>query len=88
MSRVREAVEWGFNDVITQFAFLDFKRSMKIYLSPIAAYYMVGMFLTNIRVCLYGNTCSSYFSAENMTVEEYLDMVDILFPDNEDNENH
>ena len=35
MSKVREAVEWVFSDIVTFFALLDFKKNLKIGLSPI-----------------------------------------------------
>ena len=44
MSTVRMVVEWGFKEVVNQFRFLDFKSQQKIYLSPIGAYYVVGIF--------------------------------------------
>ena len=35
MSDVRSAVEWVFGDILSYFAFLDFKENLKIGLSPI-----------------------------------------------------
>ena len=35
LRKVRQAVEWGFGEIIATFSFLDFKKSMKIFLSPI-----------------------------------------------------
>ncbi|KAG5892529.1 hypothetical protein JTB14_011118 [Gonioctena quinquepunctata] len=32
MSRVRQAVEWGFQKIVTEFAFLDFKKNQKLLL--------------------------------------------------------
>ncbi|KAG0427280.1 hypothetical protein HPB47_025656 [Ixodes persulcatus] len=40
MSTVRQAVEWGFGKIVSEFAFLDFKKNQKLYLqdqSPLAA---------------------------------------------------
>lgn len=38
MSKVYQSVEWGFGKVVQQFAFLDFKKNLKLYLQPIAKY--------------------------------------------------
>ncbi|KAG2825564.1 hypothetical protein PC112_g9643 [Phytophthora cactorum] len=35
MSSVRESVEWKFGGLKTQFAFVDYKKSLKIRLSPV-----------------------------------------------------
>ena len=39
MSKLRVLVEWGFGK-ICQFAFLDFKKNLKILLQPIGKYYL------------------------------------------------
>jgi hypothetical protein len=72
MSNVREAVEWGFKDVIVQFAFVDFKKNMKLYLQPVGKYYLVAALLVNCRNCLYGNQISTYFEMEPPSLDEYL----------------
>lgn len=79
MSRVREAVEWLFKEIILQWSFLDFRQSMKIFLSPIAKYYIIGAFLTNLRCCCYGSQTSNYFEADDsvyrLDMEGYLNLV-------------
>lgn len=77
MSKVRETVEWGFKDIIQQFSYLDFKKEMMIFRSPIASYYFVACFFQNLRVCLYGNETSLYFGSLPMSIEEYLALIDI-----------
>lgn len=72
MSKVREAVEWEFGKIIQQFAFLDFKKNLKIFLQPVAKYYLVGGILTNCHTCLYGSQSSQYFDCEPPTLAEYL----------------
>ncbi len=52
MSKVCEVVEWGFANLISNWAFLDFKASMMIFQSPVAKYYIVAAFLNNLRICL------------------------------------
>jgi hypothetical protein len=78
MSSVRESVEWGFKDVISQFRFLDFKIAQKVFLIPTAQYYMVGAFLHNLRSCFYGNETACYFDAVPMSIDAYLSLVEHL----------
>ena len=72
MSSVRQAVEWSFGKVITVFAFLDFKKNLKLYLSPIGKYFIVGVILTNCHTCMYGSEVTKYFDIQPPSVEEYL----------------
>ena len=72
MSEVRVSVEWIFGDIITCFKFLDFRKNLKIGLSPVRKMYIVCALLYTERACLYGNTTSTYFDCESPTVEEYL----------------
>ena len=41
MSSVRTSVEWLFGDVINYFKFMDFKKKLKIGLSPAGKMYVV-----------------------------------------------
>jgi hypothetical protein len=79
MSKVRECVEWLFKEIVQQWSFLDFRSSMKILKCPIAQYYTVGAFLTNIRCCCYGSQTSAYFEVYEhngkLSMQEYLDLV-------------
>ena len=72
MSAVRECVEWGFDDIVTNFAFCDFRKNLKILLQPVAMYYMVAALLTNCKCCLYGNQTSRFIELEPPTLEQYL----------------
>ena len=72
MSKVRECVEWGFGEIVTQFAFLDFKKNLKLYLQPVGKYYLVATILVNCRTCLYGNITSHFFGLEPPILETYL----------------
>ena len=64
MSDVRVCVEWGFGKIIQQFAYLDFKKNLKILLQPVAKFYIVGALLTNCHTCLYGSLTSKYFNVD------------------------
>ena len=79
MSRVREAVEWLFKEIIVQWSFLDFRQSMKIFLSPVGKYYVVGAFFTNLRCCIYGSQTSDYFGSNNsihrLDMQGYLNLI-------------
>ena len=72
MSEVCVSVEWIFGDIRTYFKFLDFKKDLKIGLSPVGKMYIVCALLHNARACLYGNTTSTYFDCEPPTFEEYF----------------
>lgn len=72
MSKVRESVEWCFGKVITYFAFLDFRKNLKVFLQPVAAYYITGVLLTNCHTCFYGSLTSEYFGCIPPDIEDYL----------------
>ena len=72
MSSVREGVEWVFGDIITYFSFLDFKKNLKIGLSPIGKMYSVCALLRNAHTCLYGSTTTSYFGLQPPTLQDYF----------------
>jgi hypothetical protein len=76
MSKIREVVEWGFANLISNWAFLDFKASMMIFQSPVAKYYIVAAFLCNLRTCFYGNQIMDYFDCDPMTIDDYLSLID------------
>ena len=52
MSKVRTCVEWGFGKICQLFAFLDFKKNLKLLLQPIGKYYLVAVILVNCHTCL------------------------------------
>ena len=68
MNSVRVTVEWIFGDIVRFFAFMDFKKDLKVNLSPIGKMYMVSALLQNAHTCLYGNTTSCPASNDNKTV--------------------
>ncbi|KAI9269238.1 hypothetical protein BDA99DRAFT_435354 [Phascolomyces articulosus] len=62
MSSLRICVEWEFRHITTQFAFLKYKPSQKVLMSPVGSYYIVATFLKNLQLCLNGgNQTSNYF---------------------------
>lgn len=72
LSKVRIAVEMSFGKVIQYFAFLDYKKNLKILLQPVAKYYMVATILTNCHTCLYESAVTALFASNPPLLEEYL----------------
>lgn len=72
MCDYRIAVEWAFGKVTQQFAFVDFKKNMKLLLQPIALYYMVSVLLTNCHTALYGSQIADLFHMRPPMLHEYL----------------
>lgn len=79
MSKARIAVEWAFKNVTQLWQFLDFKREMKIFKTPIGQFYVNGAFLTNCHNGFYGNQTSLYFGVTDETrlnLKQYLGLID------------
>ena len=72
MCPLRQSVEWGFGDVTRTFAFLDFKKNMKLYIQPVGVLFKVTTLLVNCRTCLYENQTCIYFGLHPPTIQEYL----------------
>ena len=72
MSNVRVSVEWLFKEILTYFAFVDFKKNLKIGLSAIGKMYVVCALLTNARTCLYKSQTSNVSGVEPRMLEEYF----------------
>ncbi|XP_065069062.1 uncharacterized protein LOC135694309 [Rhopilema esculentum] len=72
MSQVRISVEWLFGDIINYFKFLDFKKNLKIGLSSVGKFYVVGALLRNALTCLYGNNTAKFFEVIPPTLNEYF----------------
>jgi hypothetical protein len=80
MLKVWICVEWGFKEITQVWTFLDFRRNLKIFKFPVAKYYVIAAFLSNIRNCFYSNQTATYFgcSVENgtkMLLDEYLSLL-------------
>ena len=72
MASVRVAVEWGFAKITQIFAFLAFHHNQKVFLQPIAKYWVVAALLTNCHTCLYNAQTAKYFDVQPPDIEEYL----------------
>ena len=54
------------------FKFLDFKKNLKIGLSPVGKMYLSCALIQNAHSCLYGSTTSEYFNVDPASLEEYF----------------
>ena len=72
MSKTRVAVEWVFGDIVQYFAFLDFKKNLKICLSQVGKMYIVCALLRNALTCKYGNSTAMFFGEDPPLLEEYF----------------
>ena len=72
MSKIRQPVEWSFGKVSKYFAFVDFEKNQKLYLQPVASYWMIATLLTNCHSCLYSNQTSGYFQVPTPDLADYL----------------
>jgi hypothetical protein len=72
-SPMRTCVEWGYEKVVRQWAFIDFKKQMKLELVCMEAMWHAAFWLTNVVTCVRGgNQISEYFQLSPPTLEEYL----------------
>ena len=72
MASVRIAVEWGFCKVLNMFAFVDYRKNLKLHLQPISLYYLVAAILTNVHTCLNGSQISEFFACDPPPLSEYI----------------
>lgn len=72
MSEVRIAVEMLFGNILNYFKFIDFKRQMKVNLSPVRKMYVVCALLENAQTCLYGNQVSQMFGIDPPLLNDYF----------------
>ena len=72
MSRLRICVEWGFGNITNMFAFLSYHKNQKVYLQPVAKYWIAAVLFYNCHCCLYGSQTSTYFGLNAPSIEEYL----------------
>ncbi|ETI40072.1 hypothetical protein F443_14387 [Phytophthora nicotianae P1569] len=73
MSSVRIAVGWGFGQIISEWAMLDFKKKMSIGNVPVGMLYQVATILTNcVTIARHQNVISSYFDVPPPNFQEYF----------------
>jgi hypothetical protein len=73
MSASRVTVEWSYGRVVALWAALDFKKNLKLFKSPIGAYYLVACLLTNCISCIEGgNAVTDHSGGRTPSLEDYL----------------
>ena len=72
MSEVKVAVELLLGNITNCFKFIDFKRQIKVNLSPVGKMHFVCALLENAQTCLYGNQVSQMFGIEPPTLSDYF----------------
>ena len=72
MTKLRVSVEWVFGEIKNFYKFIDYKKQLKLGLSPIGKYFLVCGLLHNARTCLYGNIVSEYFDVKAPELEDYF----------------
>ncbi len=72
MSKVRECVEWEFGKIVRYWAFVDFKKNLKLNLQQVGKIYLVAAIMTNVHTTFEGSQTSSYFSLTPPSISEYL----------------
>ena len=72
MSQIRVSVEWVVKEIVTYFNFIDFKKDLKIGLSPVRKTCAICAMLQNAITCLYGSNTAQYFGIEPPTCEFYF----------------
>ena len=71
MGDVRSVVEWVFGDILSYFAFLDFKKNLKMDLALLAQCTLFVTYLECIT-CFYGSITSDYFDLQPPTIQKYF----------------
>ena len=78
MSRIREVVKWGCKEIVNQWRYLDFRASMKVFEVLVGEYLTIAAFLCNLRSLFYDNQTSSYFDCNQLSLDEYLALIDYI----------
>jgi len=72
MSELRISVEWTFGKILKYWAFVDYKKDLKVFLQPVGKYYLVAGLLTNCHTCMYGSQSGIYFDMEAPALRDYI----------------
>lgn len=72
MKTLRVSVEWGFQKIVSLFAFVDYKKNQKLLLQDLESLYKVAVLLTNCHTCLYSSQSAQYFNLVPPLLNEYL----------------
>jgi len=72
MNTLRTSVEWIFGEIKNFFKFIDYRKQLKLGLSPVGKWFLICGLLHNARTCLYGNIVTDYFELNPPSLEEYF----------------
>ncbi len=72
MSEMRICIENGFGLISQLWQFNSFKYGFRYGSSPVAAFYLISVFLTNVFTCLRGNLISRRFDFPPPSLAMYL----------------
>lgn len=64
--------EMPFGKILSQNKFLSLSKGLKLQLSGVGIFYIVGCLFTNVHSCLYGNNVSEYFGCLPPTLYDYM----------------
>jgi hypothetical protein len=74
VSKERVAVEWGYARIVNLWAFIDFKKNLKMMGQNVEAFWHLACWLTNLHTCVVGgNQTSQYFGLKPPTLDEFID---------------
>jgi nuclease HARBI1 len=57
---------------VSLFAFVDFRKNLKLHLQPIGMYYLVAAILVDCHTCFYGSQVASFFKEDPPFIYGYL----------------
>ena len=62
----------AFWDIVNYFAFLDFKKDLKVGLSAVGKMYIVCALLRNAHTCIYQSSTSKFFGLNPPALQDYF----------------
>ena len=72
MSQVRTSVGWVFGDILNCFAFLDFKKKLKIGLGSVGKMYIICALVRNSHTFFYRSSTCNCFEVDPTLLIQYL----------------
>ncbi|KEP47275.1 hypothetical protein V565_161870, partial [Rhizoctonia solani 123E] len=72
MSKVRESVEWSFAELGKLFAFLEYRKGLRVLSQPVGVLYLAAVLLCNAHTILHGSQILSYFQCPPPSLGEYF----------------
>ena len=62
----------AFWDIVNYFAFLDFKKDLKVRLSAVGKMYIVCALLRNAHTCIYQSSTHNFFGLNPPALQDYF----------------